>query len=341
MNALPPNPPRVSVVIPTFRRPQLVRRAVASVLGQTVRELEVIVVADGDDAAAVDETRRTLDALDDPRLRVLAPGRQLGNGGARNFGVDAARAPLVALLDDDDEWLADKLERQLPLAADEATDEATLVTCRLDARVGAGESHVWPRRRPRPGEPIAEYLFCPRRPGTGEGLIQTSTWLLATSLLRRVRFAEDLRRYVDLDWVARAAAEVPGFNVVFAGWPEPLCVWYIEPDRPRVSTSNDGGAALEFAERLRPALTPKAYSGFILSLASESAAAGGRRPGYWRLLAASLSRGGRPTWAGLLGHTLHFTVPRSMLRRVASLAGRTPRTQPAAAPAKPAAVHNF
>ena len=165
MNALAPSPPRVSVVIPTFRRPELVRRAVASVLGQTVRELEVIVVADGVDAAATDQTRRALEPLNDSRLRVLVPGRQLGNGGARNFGVDAATAPLVALLDDDDEWLADKLERQLPLAG----GEATLVTCRLDARVGEGETHLWPRRRPREGEPVGEYLFCPRRPGTGEG----------------------------------------------------------------------------------------------------------------------------------------------------------------------------
>ena len=324
-----PNSPQVSVVIPTFRRPELVRRAVASALQQTAGDLEVIVVADGADATATDETRRALAAFDgDPRLRLLAPGRQLGNGGARNFGVDAARAPLVALLDDDDEWSADKLERQRPLA----TDERTLVTCRLDARVGEGESHLWPRRRPRPGEPVGDYLFCPRRPGTGEGMIQTSTWLLATRLLRRVRFSETLRRYVDLEWVLRADATVPGFAVRFAGWPRPLCRWNIEPDRARVSTGDDGGVALAFAGQARPLLTARAYAGFVLSLASQSAAAAGRRPGYWALLAAAYARGGRPTLAGLLGHTLHFGVPRPLLRRVAGFVGRMPKDRQIVAP---------
>ena len=153
-------------------------------------------------------------------------------------------------------------------------------------------------------------------------MIQTSTWLAATSLLRRVRFAEDLRRYVDLDWLLRAAAEVPGFSVEFAGWPRPLCVWNIEPSRARVSTRDDGGVALAFAQRLRPMLTPRAYSGFVLSLASQSAAAAGRRPGYWRLLAHSLAHGGRPTLSGLVGHTLHHTLPRPLLRRLAAFASR-------------------
>ena len=316
------NLPLVSVVIPTFRRPALVRRAVASVLRQSVGELEVIVVADGTDAAATDATRRALAGFEgDPRLRVLAPGRQLGNGGARNFGVDAARAPRVALLDDDDEWLPDKLEHQLPLAE----GEATLVSCRLEARIGEDESHLWPRRRPRAGEPVGDYLFCPRRPGTGEGMIQTSTWLLSTTLLRRVRFSETLRRYVDLEWVLRAEATVPDFRVAFAGWPRPLCVWNIEPDRTRISNGDDGRFALDFAATHRALLTGRAYAGFVLSLASQSAAAAGRRPGYWKLLAAAYARGGRPSFAGLLGHALHFGVPRPLLRRVAGFVGRLPK----------------
>ena len=307
-------------MIPTFRRPELVRRAAASALAQTAGDLEVIVVADGADAAATDATRRSLETLGDPRLRVVAPGRQLGNGAARNLGVDHAAAPLVALLDDDDEWFPGKLAAQLPLVE----GEATLVSCRLEARVGGGETHRWPRRRPREGEPLGEYLFCPKRPGTGEGMVQTSTWLMRTGLLRRVRFAEDLRRYVDLDWILRAAAGLPGFEVRFAGWPEPLCVWNIEPSRPRVSTDDSGDLALAFARQRRHLLTRRGYAGFVLSLASQSAAAAGRRPGYWSLLRASLD-GGRPTAAGLLGHTLHYAVPRSLLRRgVALLARRRP-----------------
>ena len=316
-----PSPaPQISVIVPTFRRPDLVRRAVASALAQTAGELEVVVVIDGDDAGATANTRRSLDALADPRVRVLETGRTLGNGAARNAGVAAARGSLVALLDDDDEWFPGKLAAQLPLAG----EAATLVTCRLEARVGGGETHLWPRRLPRGGEPLGEYLFCPRRPGTGEGMVQTSTWLLPTDLLRRVPFAEGLRRYVDLDWLLRAAggaAGVVGFRVAFAGWPEALCAWNIEPDRVRVSNGDNGRFALDFARDRRGLMTRRAYAGFVLSLASQSAAAAGRRPGYWAVLRAALD-GGRPTAAGLVGHTLHYAVPRSALRWAAARARR-------------------
>ena len=313
--ASPDNSPRVSVVIPTFRRPDLVRRAAASALAQSVADLEVVVVIDGDDPADADATRASLDALAGPRLKVVAAGRQLGNGAARNLGVDHARGGLIAFLDDDDEWMRTKLERQMPLAG----GDATLVTCRLEARAG-DKTFAWPRRLPREGERIDEYLFCPSRPGTGEGLVQTSTWLAPASLLRRVRFDAGLKRYVDLDWILRAAAE-PSFAVRFAGWPEPLCVWNIEPGRRRVSTADDGGFALDFAKQRRDAglLSGRGYAGFVLGLASQSAAAAGRRPGYWRLLAASVEKGGRPTAAGLLGHTLHYAVPRALLARAAAM----------------------
>ena len=309
--------PRVSVVIPTYRRPMLVRRAVVCALAQSVREIEVIVVCDGQDAQATDATRCALDTIEDDRIKIIAPGQQLGNGAARNVGIDAAAAPVIALIDDDDEWFPDKLEAQLPLC----DSPATLVTCRIEARVGEDETHVWPRRQPRENEPIGEYLFCPRRPGTGEGMIQTSTWLMRTDLLRRVRFAEGLRRYVDLDWILRAAANVPDFQVQFANWPDPLAVWNIEPDRERVSNIDNGTFALEFAKERRELLSPRAYAGFILTLASQSAAAAGRRPGYGSILRAARD-GGQPTLAGLLNHTLHYAVPRRLLRGAVSLLSR-------------------
>ena len=298
-------------MIPTFRRADLVRRAAASALAQTVEDLEVLVVADGDDADATAATEASLASLADPRLRVLVPGRPLGNGAARNFGVDHATAPLVALLDDDDEWFPRKLETQMPLC----DGPNTLVTHRLEARVGENEVHLWPRRRPREGEDVGEYLFCPRRPGTGEGMIQTSTWLLPTDLLRRVRFAEGLRRYVDLDWIVRAA-KTPGFRVAFAGWPEALGVWNIEPKRVRISTSDDGQFAVDWANERRDVLTPRAHAGFLLTLASQSAAASGRRPGFWRILREAF-KNGRPTLGPLASHALHFGVPRGLLHAAA------------------------
>src|SRR5215475_1696049 len=81
--------PEVSVVIPTRSRPDLVLRAVRSVLGQTMTDLEVVVVIDGPDP----DTEAALETLGDPRVRTVPLDVSSGAPTARNIGVRAARAP--------------------------------------------------------------------------------------------------------------------------------------------------------------------------------------------------------------------------------------------------------
>ncbi|MGH2956787.1 MAG: glycosyltransferase [Solirubrobacterales bacterium] len=96
--------PSVSVVIPTHQRRDLVRQAVRSVLAQTYRDFELIVVDDG----SSDGTREALDGLD-PRIRYRwQPNR--GAGAARNAGLRLARGSIVAFLDSDNLWTPEHLE---------------------------------------------------------------------------------------------------------------------------------------------------------------------------------------------------------------------------------------
>jgi glycosyltransferase involved in cell wall biosynthesis len=101
-------PAAVSVIIPTFNRAHLIRRAVDSVLRQGL-PAEVIVVDDGSQDATAD----VLEAYGD-RIRVLRQENR-GVSAARNRGVAAASGDWIAFLDSDDEWLPHKLERQLEL----------------------------------------------------------------------------------------------------------------------------------------------------------------------------------------------------------------------------------
>ena len=104
----------VSVVIPTRDRPQLLRRAISSVLAQSSDvTVEIIVVFDG---SAV-ESLADLDA-GRHRIRTLPNNRTRGLAGARNTGIAAASNDYVAFCDDDDEWLPGKLAAQLPLLDD-------------------------------------------------------------------------------------------------------------------------------------------------------------------------------------------------------------------------------
>lgn len=96
----------ISVVIPTYNRATLVRRAVQSALAAMRPEDEVIVVDDG----STDDTATVLAAYGN-RIRFLRVARG-GPGAARNHGVQTARHPLIAFLDSDDEWMSDKLTLQ-------------------------------------------------------------------------------------------------------------------------------------------------------------------------------------------------------------------------------------
>ena len=103
--------PAVSIILPTYNRMRSLPRAVHSVLGQTFGDFELIVVDDG----SSDGTRDFLEGLHEPRLRLITLGGRSGAARARNTGIRAAAAPLVAFQDSDDEWRPAKLELQLAL----------------------------------------------------------------------------------------------------------------------------------------------------------------------------------------------------------------------------------
>ena len=101
--------PRVSVVVPTRDRPEQLRRALAAILGQTYPgPLECLVVFDQSDPDL-----HWPELPEGRRLALLRNERTPGLAGARNSGILAAKGELVAFCDDDDEWLPEKLARQV------------------------------------------------------------------------------------------------------------------------------------------------------------------------------------------------------------------------------------
>lgn len=100
----------VSVVIPTYNRPELLTKAITSVAIQTLQPFEVLVVDDGRKYQA----DSIVDAFRD-RLNItyIQTTGNTGGSASRNRGIEAARGDLVAFLDDDDMWTSDKLEKQV------------------------------------------------------------------------------------------------------------------------------------------------------------------------------------------------------------------------------------
>lgn len=136
--------PSVSVVIPTHNRPHTLPRAIQSVLRQTYRDLEIIVV---DDASRTTEAEKIVTeiAANDPRVTYIR--RDIGGGAAaaRNTGIGVARGSFIAFQDDDDEWLLGKLEQQMRLML-RLGEECLLVAGRLLRYIPGANPKVyeWP-----------------------------------------------------------------------------------------------------------------------------------------------------------------------------------------------------
>jgi glycosyltransferase involved in cell wall biosynthesis len=114
--------PEISVVIATYNRAGTLPRAVASVLAQGDANFELIII---DDASA-DGTTAYLNSLNDPRIVARRAQQNLGPSGARNFGLELTRAPVVAFLDSDDAYLAHRLSAPLAALRADASLVATL-----------------------------------------------------------------------------------------------------------------------------------------------------------------------------------------------------------------------
>ena len=228
----------VSVVIPTYQRPTLVRKALTSVLQQTYQNLEVIVVEDGSDSSLATD----LGELRDARVSYHRHGQRQGLSAARNTGARLARGAYVAFLDDDDEWLPSKLEKQMARMVALDTEKA-MVYCGMTT-VDRESGEVRGQALPIAGGPMRRHIY------HGLLLPQSSMLVDRQALLAIGGFSEDLVSCIDHDiWLKMAHA---GF--VMAVVPEPLVITYVGADEQRMT--NRLGDRLEgisqFFGRWRP-----------------------------------------------------------------------------------------
>lgn len=136
--------PVASVVIPTHSRPRFLKRAIDSVLSQTYQRLVVFVVDDNDPTStARTETEEVLaEYADEPRVQYLRHDRNLGGAAARNTGIRATQTEFVAFLDDDDEWMPTKLEKQVVCFARSPASVGLVYTGAKVVDVPAGETYL-------------------------------------------------------------------------------------------------------------------------------------------------------------------------------------------------------
>ncbi|MCG6550787.1 MAG: glycosyltransferase [Candidatus Magnetominusculus sp. LBB02] len=309
---------KISVVIPTLNRSDLICRAVNSALCQTFKDIEVIVVIDGPDEA----TSAALKQIEDERVRVLALKENVGGSDARNAGVRAARFGWIAFLDDDDQWLPEKLQRQVNFARG-LNNPLPVICCLLIARTEVCD-YVWPKKLPNPTQHISEYLFVRNSftTGHGEAWLQPSTLLIKKQLLEAVPFKSGLKKHQDSDWALRAALHE---GVSFEFVTEPLAIVYFSAQRKTVSSNYNWKYSLDWLRESRNLFTPKAYSGFVATQIALEAS----RKRQWSSfvsLFGEMYRFGRPRLFDIAYYMGMWFVPTSLqfkIRHIFNKYGRT------------------
>lgn len=201
--------PETTVVIPTYNRADVLQRAMDSVLDQTVRDFELVVVDDG----STDDTQTVVESYDDDRVRYVAHETNRGANVARNTGIEVAEGTYVAFLDSDDEWHPRKLEAQLERlrssewvgAYCDTTIQTDSASGRLQRRVADLLAAADDQGTTEGGERlVGEILADNVQPAAG------STLIVETDVARAVGgFDEELDRFQDPEFVLRILEEGP------------------------------------------------------------------------------------------------------------------------------------
>jgi glycosyltransferase involved in cell wall biosynthesis len=182
----------VSVVVPVYNRRELVRGAIESVLAQTRRDWELILVDDASD----DDPGSVLSEYRDDRLRSVRRSKNGGVSAAQNTGLDAATGRYVAFLHSDDVWRPERLARLVPVL-----DEGSVVVGGVESGFELMEPGVRLCRGPwlegADGVDVLSY----------RAHVHISTLLFRTELARAVRFDEALRNTEDRDFIFRFLSE--------------------------------------------------------------------------------------------------------------------------------------
>lgn len=101
--------PKVSIIVPTYNRANLIIETIKSVQNQTYPDWEIIIVDDGSD----DDTEERLSQLKDERIQFYKAGRIGINGKIKNIGIKKSTGEFIAFIDSDDLWHPEKLEKQI------------------------------------------------------------------------------------------------------------------------------------------------------------------------------------------------------------------------------------
>ncbi len=193
---------KVSVILPTYNRAGILKKAIDSVLSQTYSDLELLIVDDG----STDDTAEIVRGIEDTRIRYEYTNMNRGAGAARNHGITlvSADAAYIAFEDSDDLWRPEKLEKQI--CEMKKHPEAGFCYHKIRYDFGRGASAILPDERlsveKKRGEIYEQMLY--------DNLVACPSLLIKKTLLEETGgFDEMLNALEDYDFALRLAKHSP------------------------------------------------------------------------------------------------------------------------------------
>lgn len=185
----------VSVIIPTYNRGKVITRSIDSVLNQTYKDLELIIVDD----CSTDNTQEIVRQIDDPRVTYICLEENQGACVARNVGIAKARGEVIAFQDSDDEWHCDKLAVQIEVMKKTNADVCFCKVRRyydsIDIDDGCGGSFP----------DLQGSRFMSHEDMCNKACISTQTILAWKKVFEEHLFDSQVRKAQDYDWGIRAS----------------------------------------------------------------------------------------------------------------------------------------
>jgi glycosyltransferase involved in cell wall biosynthesis len=254
-----PATPAVSVCIPAYNGAAHIEQAVASVLGQTMEDLEVIVTDDASTDATVDILRR----IADPRLRTEVNQQNLGPAGNWNRALTFARGRYVKIMGQDDLLHPPCLEEQARIL--DAHPEVALVSCRRDIIDHRGAVVFHARGLPRMHGRLARREVVRHIVRTGSNVLgEPVTGLFRASVAAAVGpFRADAAYVIDLDYWCRLLEHGDLYAL-----DRPLCAFRLSQDSWSVTLARRQGAQLRALLRGLRAQEPGAAGPFAVAAGS-------------------------------------------------------------------------
>lgn len=171
----------VSVIIPTYKRSDTLKRAIDSVLNQTYPNIEIIIVDDNANFLKTRDCNREL-VKKYENIVFVENERNLGGGLSRNEGIQTAHGDFIAFLDDDDEYMPTKIEKQMQIFSSSENSKLAVVYCYANMINVNGSKYIYAK----------DIDGCPLLQNIENCIAPTSFWLCKKTAIEDVGCFEDI-----------------------------------------------------------------------------------------------------------------------------------------------------